>query len=253
MGKIAGIFPVGTTGEQFVIAEWVPDPQQIERDLLAMANQFEDWTIPLTESMEAFRYSTETYFDTESDPSGVKWVPLSERTSRYKELHGYPPDILQRTGELKSAATGEGAWFIDERSVYFNAGALPDYGPIHLAGTRDLSEEHKEALTQFRTGQAVTSMIEDIEAPHGSGSGKALPRRVFIGANEGTIFEIEDAFVRYINGLADTWVGGVGVVRDPVPPLMGVNKLGTFPIIGFTKTGVPMLKTPHGMRFGRKL
>src|SRR6266403_343284 len=101
MSRIAGIFPLGDTGEQFVVAEWVPDPEVIEQELFAMADAFEDWTVPLEGAREAFIYSTETYFDTEQDPTGRKWVPLADRTSRYKELHGYPQDILQQSGELK--------------------------------------------------------------------------------------------------------------------------------------------------------
>src|SRR6266404_3532424 len=184
-----------------------------------MADAFEDWTVPLEGAREAFIYSTETYFDTESDPTGRKWVPLAERTSRYKELHGYPQDILQQSGELKRAATSQEAWFIGERDIVFNAGALPAYGPIHQAGS--LGERAGGATHEFlrktrsNSGEALTSK-ESQASTIGGGPGSALPQRMFIGANEGTIAEIEEIFVSYINSLTDRFIGGEGVIRDPI-------------------------------------
>jgi hypothetical protein len=253
--QIAGIFPLGDSGE-FVVAEWVPALEKIESELFAMADSFDDWSIPLNAAREAFIYSTETYFDTEHDPYGVKWVPLSQRTARYKELHGYPEDILQREGKLKKAATSEGAWFISEREVIFNSAALPPYGPIHQAGTLEEVGAGGPAhgfLHKTRSGEGTLTPEEAQSDITGKGAGHSLPQRMFIGANEGTIAEIEEAFISYINGLTDVFIGGEGVVRDPIPPLMGINKLGTFPIISMTKLGQPILRTPHGPRFGRRI
>src|SRR5215831_7999349 len=109
--QIVGIFPIGETGEQFTVAEWVPDPKKIEAELFAMANAFENWAEPLAESREAFRYSTELHFETQSDPYGRPWIALAPQTLFYKRAHGYPEDeILVREGDLKRAATSEEAW-----------------------------------------------------------------------------------------------------------------------------------------------
>lgn len=259
--KVAGVWAVGD-GE-FVVAEWVPDPEQIAQQLFAMADQFQDWTEPLTASREAFKYSTELHFETESDPYGRPWTPLAERTKRYKETHGYPEDILVREGTLKEAATSERAWIIGHHDILFDPAVLPDYGVYHQTGTLGESAggPAHELLRKTRqqrivNGKLVSEELTSEEARidvTGSGPGTALPQRMFIGADEETILEVQEIFIQYINGLTDEYIGGGGIVRDPIPPLMGINKLGTFPIHSFTKRGQPILKTPQGPRFGRKL
>lgn len=207
MGKIAGIFPIGDTGEEFAVAEWVPDPDVIANELFKLANDLEDWTEPLTEAREAFIYSTELHFETQSDPYGRQWTALDEQYLKNKLAAGYPEDILVRTGELKNAATSQDAWQITERDIIFNTETVPFYGGIHQTGTA--SEDISRVLHKMRTGQDLTS--EDLGVNIGGGRGNNLPQRMFIGADEDTISEIEEIFVRWINKtVARDFGGGSG-------------------------------------------
>lgn len=216
---IAGIFPIGETGEEFVIAEWSPDPKLIEADLLKLAADTENWAEPLMAAKQAFIYDTELHFETESDPYGMPWTALDEEYLKYKLAAGYPEEILQRTGSLHAAATSSEAWLITERDILFNSSVLPFYGPYHQAGTT--TEEVANVLHKLRTGQTI-SMEEVGVATTGTGRGKNLPRRQFIGADEDTIAEIEAIFIEWLNGLIDyDWPAGRGAMITSIQAFGG--------------------------------
>lgn len=222
MPNIAGIFEIGDSGEQFVIAEWKPDPKVIEADLMKLAADTENWQEPLAAAREAFIYSTQTYFETESDPYGRPWTALELVYLRSKLAAGDPPNILHRSGSLESAATSEEAWIITERDILFNTEAIPFYGPYHQAGTLDgdTSEIMHELRTAIATGK--TNILIERQQGIGHGRGKALPQRQFVGANEGTIAEVEEIFLAWLNGLVDAdWPAGRGAMITGIPAIGG--------------------------------
>src|SRR6266496_1378567 len=243
-------FVIGDTGEQFITAEWYPDPKVLEAEILQMANAFGDWTEPLLEARAAMIEDTRIHFESETDPYRFEWEKLDEDYWHDKvEVGGFPDHILVRTGALEKAATGEEAWFVDERSIFFNAAALPPYGPAHQEGTREggkkAAREKKLTDITSRKGAFTSAEVRQLEEL-GTGRGLNLPQRMFIGADLDTIAEIELIFLNHLdNTVTKEWGGGSGHIP------MGENVLGTFPIIGFSSRGQPILRTPKGPRFGR--
>jgi hypothetical protein len=260
-GRIAGVFNIGTFEEpEFAVAEWFPDPEQIEAELISMANAFDDWTEPLFAARAAMIQDTRIHFESQSDPYGDKWEDLDPDYYHSKvELGGFPDQILSRTGALEKAATGEEAWFITENSIFFNVEALPknaedgqNYGAAHQAGTREGPRRAKRekallAITQ-RSGAFSAEEVKQLEEL-GTGRGLNLPQRMFIGADLDTIEEIEGIFIDHLNNTVTRHWGGepINIPRTP----MGENVMGQFPIISFSSRGQPILRTPKGPRFGR--
>lgn len=224
-GTRLGSFPVGTTGEQFITFEWVPDPRVIEEEMLQLANKLEDWAIPLSAARSAAIYDMDLHFETESDPDGDRWTSLDEgyAGSGRKQGSAHPDDILQLTGALRAAATSERAWFISGNSLFFNTGALPSYGPIHQAGT--VSGIQASVLKKLREGNATLTR-EEAGTELNSGRGKNLPQRRFIGLDEPTIAEIEGIFIAWFDETVVTTGGGRGIPTG-IPSGSGVVVRGT--------------------------
>jgi len=209
MPKIAGIFPIGDTGEEFGVAIWEPDPELIAQELFKLANETENWAEPLAETRAAFIYSTELHFDTQSDPYGQPWWPLDPVYLAKKVGQGYPETILERSGDLKRAATSEDAWLIEEHALIFDSSQLPFYGEYHQRGT---DEGQRAAVERYFAGEDVSA--SELES---RGRGRNLPQRMFIGADEDTILEIEEIFIRWLDRLIFTTVpvfGGGFAIRE---------------------------------------
>lgn len=200
MGTIAGIFPIGETGEQFVIAEWYPDPKVVEAELLKLAKDTENWIEPLTQAREAFIYDTKLHFETESDPYGRAWTSLETEYEKHKLAMGYDGNILHKDGSLEAAATSSANWIMTEREILFNVAALPFYGPYHQFGSIDAVSQ--AIISKIRSGQQLTKEEFGTELVGGS-RGKNLPQRMFIGADEDTIAEVEAIFLNWLDGLID--------------------------------------------------
>lgn len=224
--RVAGVFPL-PDGESFVVAEWFPDPRQLEIDMLKMADAFDDWTVPLQAAREVMIESTRIHFETESDPYGDKWAPLVEHESRTggkygyaveKSRAGFPDQILVRTGELERTATSEQAWFVAQDAIWFNAGALPSYGPIHQEGTQ---EGLKASILQATIETPPSQLSEeDVRTLQKGGRGLNLPQRMFVGATVDDIAEIEEIFLQHIGRTIEgPWrgIGGGGGIIQPVP------------------------------------
>jgi len=244
MPRLAGIFDVGTTGETFIVAEWYPDPVEIQAQLLRFAVATEDMKVPLAAAREAFIYDTQLHFETESDPYGQPWIPLADSYRRRKLAEGDDDNLLKMTGALEGAATKSENWIITENEILFNLEGLPFYGPFHQSGTMDINLENIQR--KLRSG----ILLEREEAGYTEtfgGRGRSLPQRMFIGADEDTIAEVEEIFLKWLDGL----------IREDFPPIVdtppafgiGYSKRGPAQIIGFLSTGQPRLA---GGIFGRK-
>lgn len=262
-GRVAGVFDLGD-GEQFVVAEWFPDPEVLEVEILNIASNFDDWSVPLHAAKEALIESTQAHFDSKSDPYGDKWQSLSDRYAQEKRNAGYDPEaILVREGNLEKAATSEDAWFVAENSIFFNVDALPrnpedgvNYGAAHQSGTQEgIGASRLQAVldksARINEGSGESFSEEEAKTLLGGGRGLNLPQRMFVGADIDTIDEIEAIFIKHIEERIEIpWRGG----GAPIIPTEGFNLLGgPFPIIKFTSRGQPILRTPRGPRFGRFL
>jgi len=233
--------------EDFVLyGEWKPDIPVIQQAFIHLASRMEDARAPMLEARQVAIESTELHFDDETDPDGIPWAPLSPRYEKYKLAAGYPEDILVRTGEGKAAATSESAWFVTEDTLWFIPAALPRYMDFHQTGTQPGALS--SALAKISTSmEEPTFTEEEAEALRtGAGKGRGLPQRRFVGLNDFDIELIEQIF--------NNWFArNIEEVSDEIPPQMGVYVGGTFPVISYTRRGQPILRTPSGPRFGRRL
>lgn len=246
MARITGIFPITGTEEVFGVYEWKPKPEQIAARLMELADDIEDMTVPMLASRQVFIDSTERHFDEEKDPRGKEWAPLSksyEKDKRKRES-AHPDEILQLTGDLKSKATSEEAWLITGNEIIFNPSILPPYAAVHQSGS--------ETYNYYATITMETASREDIK----SGPGTNTPPRQYIGLNEFDILAVEEIFARWFNRQVDAFVediGDMGLGGGQFGLGFGSNAGGTFPIKGFTSSGQPILHTPKGPRFGRRI
>ncbi len=122
-------------------------------------------------------------FDTQIDPFGIHWKPLSINYQVSKAEAGYQvPPILTRTGALRDAATDEGAWSVTGESVWFNTSDLPGYWEAHEKGSGP--------VTRFKNIDG-----RDIE----SGEHGGLPQRRFIGLSNMAREEIDMLVGAWVN------------------------------------------------------
>lgn len=255
---IIGAFPIGDSGEEIVTMEWYPDPEVLSAEIMQMADDFENWAEPMAETIGILVEDTKRHFVEEREPIGAHWVPLDPDYANVKDREYPGGKILHRTGALEEAATSESAWFIMEDSIWFNVAALPSYGPVHQEGSgkgvtafhrimRNINPETGELFGKPLTPEQG-KFITKHQTPEGRG--RNIPARPFIGASIQAIAAIEQAFVNYMDQtITNEWAGAGGGL--PITE-MGSNVLGTFPIIGHTSRGVPILRTPRGPRFGRR-
>lgn len=246
MSRIAGIFPIGDTGEEFVVAEWVPDPDVIAAELFKLANDTEDWAEPLAEARAAIMYDTESHFDSESDPYGRKWTALSPdyAKSKAKRESSHADEILQLTGALKAAAIAEDNWFIDERSIAFNTEGLPSYGYVHQKGTAPAGVT--QVLAKLRAGEEISREEAGI-ALSGFGRGNNLPQRMFIGLSDLAIAEVEEIFINWLGKQVDKNIGGGGIVGGAITTTGLTGTLTNIPLFG----GGVAVRGPGGRFIGR--
>lgn len=260
---ILGTFPLNDVEDALIVAEWKPDPEFLAAQMIQMADQFDDWKVPLAEAREVMIESTKRHFKDMRDPLGRKWIPLDGSYYIDKKNAGYDPEaILVRTGALKTYATSEQAWFIDERSVYFRAEGLPtnergdQYGAVHQAGTSISSAYHRvmrtmppERIAQFPAETQKKLMHTDVT---GRGKGNEIPQRQFIGADEADVELLKNIFVKHMdNSITKHWDEPI---EDwgPYGLGFGSSRRGEFPVYRMLPSGQPLLRTPTGgYMFGR--
>ncbi len=234
--KSLGTFGV-LGGEITVEGQWIPDPEVEANVMMEIAGHLANTARPLLASAAIARGDTQERFDTETDPSGESWAPLDPDYLESKVAAGYPEDILQRTTDLKKAATSGAAWYVDEQNLVFNTGVLPSYGLIHQVGSgeenvgdafnwRETVRSHRASrkageLSDFEAGGAHDSL--------GIGRGNALPARPFIGLSDEAIAEIALLFDQWFDEAQEIFVH----------PRTGVAQ--------------SVIRTSRGPRFGPKI
>lgn len=237
-------------GETLIIGEWSPPPEVLQAKLVGLANKMENTLGPMLEARQVAIESTALHFETQSDPYGTPWESLDAVYEKAKTRAGYPEDILIRTGEGEKAATSESSYYVTEDSIWFIPANMPRYMDYHQSGTRPAALG--SALEKIRTSMNEPSFTraEAKALKTRTGRGKNLPKREFIGLNA---FDIE-----LIEGIFNAWFASNIIEEFPTGGGLGsgmgtgFNMLGEFPIIGYTSKGQPMLRTPKGVRFGRK-
>lgn len=112
--------------------------QQVMRGFSRFADGVQDFSEPFKEILEDFQEIEKKQFDTEGQYGGEKWKPLEETTIKDKERHGYPFDILVRTGDLRDAMTG-GSGSRSEVTRESLTVYMPWYGLFHQRGTKKMA------------------------------------------------------------------------------------------------------------------
>jgi phage gpG-like protein len=243
-------FIILDNGETVITGEWVPPPDEFAARLLGLSRSLENLYPILVQAKALAIESTEAHFDSETDPSDIPWAPLSREwaVDKRKVESAHPDEILQLTGEGKRAAISEDSYFITDDELWFNPERLPFYMAYHQRGT-----QHAGAVSALEAANTEARNLTSKEAKLVSqhyGRGKNLPKREFIGFSEIDELVLAEAF--------NTWfASNIEIFFPPEfptePSATGFNILGEFPIVGFTKRGQPLLRTPAGIRFGRKM
>jgi hypothetical protein len=232
--------------------DWAPEPLVVARAFEEMAFGFDQLEVPLAQAIPTAIADMRSHFKQEQDPGGAKWPALDPEYEKEKMQHYPGTSILVRTEEMKKKATSPSAFKITpgDRSatMYFDDSEVPDYWLYHQLGTGDPSHWGVlgEARARYRAGayeraeyqDAVAGVIGQI------GKGRALPQRAFVGLSDEAQFVMLDDF--------EDWIENT--VRRPLDYAFGPAKYGEemFPVIGRTRRGQPIVKTPYGARFGRR-
>jgi phage gpG-like protein len=208
---IGGAFP----GAINVTMEWVPDPKVIAAELIKVANYLEDMQPPLRAAKAIGQADMHEHFAGNHGPNGEAWRELDEEYKVKKaSMGGDPDDPLTLTGALENAAAGESAWMVDAHDVFFNTGALPDYGKMHEYG----SGEGNVGMAAFGRAsfRAIGREAGETGGPHASqgiGRGQALPRRPFIGLSAEAEIQIFEVFDLWFAAGTSIAIGPSGTIQ----------------------------------------
>lgn len=213
MGPTSGVFFELDPGE-FIEVYWKEDPRRVARDILKVADYYEDMSVPLVGAEAVVNADIKRHFNEETDPDGNPWRPLNEAYLTYKESQGQDTRILRRYGDLYAAATDRVALVIDGNDLFYSTAYLPYYWYWMQMGTG--SEEDWGAAADYaaRIEAAGSYGIEGGRGSLGIGTGKATPARPFIGLSaeaEEEVFTVFDLWFAggtnvFIHGESSGWI-----------------------------------------------
>lgn len=169
-----------------ITEEWNGALDEAAQSLMTVAQLLDNVELPILASRRIAMEDMDKRFQTETDPDGTPWIPLTEDYLEQKQKDGYPDDILTRTGEMAAAA--DEAFIVTENALIFDSSAMPFYAMIHQDG----SDPYGVAGTRTEQGTFVPSASEDVAG--GVGKGNALPQRKWIGLSEEAEAEIAYVF-----------------------------------------------------------
>lgn len=173
---------------------------QARSGLLKLAGYLEELTPPIRAAKQILKQDTQQRFDSQTTPNGENWTPLDPDYSVYKESLGHGGDpILTLSGRLRRQASSEDAWMVGADSIFFNFGAVPNYGVWHQGGVGDaenvgIAAGMRELVDASRASGGATSSEGGRKESLGIGRGKALPARPFVGASEEAELQILEVF-----------------------------------------------------------
>lgn len=175
--------------------EWEPDPAVFAQRFYAVAGALENRAIPLAAASEELQSTIRERFETETDPQGKSWEPLSWKYI----LSGWsdPPytqrlrtgTTLKDTKELMEAASSSRATVIANDAVYYQTDFLPSYGLAHEAGLP--GREHPLPQRSFLGLSEAAALkiygyfsewFEEAVQLYATSTGKIAPRHAIHGA-----------------------------------------------------------------------
>jgi phage gpG-like protein len=235
---MAWSFPVGAVdafsgagGIITITMDWKPDPKVISKNILEIAGYLENMQPPLRASKAIGQADMHEHFAGNHGPNGEEWAPLDEDYAVKKaSMGGDPNDPLTLTGALEEAAAGDSAWMVDTNNIFFNTGALPEYGLFHEAGSG--AEQAGMAAFGRAAYREVGRESGEKGGEHqsqGIGRGKALPRRPFIGLSAEAELQIFEVFDLWFAAGTSIGISGTGTVQERIGGRFG-SKL--YPDVG---------------------
>lgn len=88
----------------FQLSWTIEGEQQLSRVLLGLRSDLKDLRVPFKQSADFLvKTFSQDVFATEGGAIGERWARLSPYTVAQKARHGYPADILVRTGKMRGA------------------------------------------------------------------------------------------------------------------------------------------------------
>lgn len=165
--------------------------EQASIALSQLAAYVDNVDLPLRAVKRIAQEDMKERFETETAPDGSKWFELSPSYAEKKEAAvGFAHPILTREGDLKEAATSEGAWSVSGESVWFSTADLPEYWAVHQFGSSDFGATYH--ATANPEGESSFT-----------GGEQNIPPRPFIGLSEKGEDRVLELFdIWFSNGLA---------------------------------------------------
>lgn len=211
-GKAAGAF--GAAGGTITI-EWIPDPELLAQEILRVAHELQDFTIPLTIARQILKDDVRERFQTKTEPGGDKWDSWSDTyapVAREYNVNG----ILERTGAMKNAVLSEAAWIMNDDNI------ILDLGVVRMVQTESVGEEYNIAILHHtgavRSGPGARisgfeSMSSFISA-HDVDISKVnhMPPRPFIGPSFDANIRIVETFDKWFDDAISIGISSKGKI-----------------------------------------
>lgn len=188
--------------------DWVDDPKAVARDFIRAAAEVEDMQAPLRLSEQIAIEDMRERFDTQTTPDGVPWKEWSLNYAPVARSTNLG-EILEQYFGLRNAATSPSAYMVSQDSVFFDVGALPEYGIWHQEGrSRGVRGSDDESRAE---NEAFLRDNPDIDASFLSGI-NILPARPFIGPSIEAQLQIVQVFDQWYAGIYNIITTGSGRV-----------------------------------------
>lgn len=188
-----------------------PDPDIVAQQVISIANQLDDLVEPMAIAGGLTRADIQENFDTETDPSGAPWQPHADSYEPYALAFG-SGQILNLTGELKSAATSAAAFVPTNEGLFINTGGFPEWWAWNnfgaertvAAGGQSLSDVQHRArqivIREHKSGNKISGKTAMSMARGEFSGGNELPARPFIGLSPEARVKIDAAFALWFEG-----------------------------------------------------
>jgi phage gpG-like protein len=181
----------GVAAGPMISIDWIPEPAVIAAGYVTFGVSFRSFKEPLKRSVEKVMAPSITKnFDVEGRP---RWQSLTEETITTRSYGGFGAGpILDRTGELRDAATSTNIWVISSDKA-----EIPDlpgdvwYGKVHQGGG---------TFSVSAGGGPVNALrrIAGLRSQRASVGTGVIPKREFLQFQAEDVDKIEDVFMDWV-------------------------------------------------------
>src|SRR5262245_35227207 len=113
--------------------DWTPQSAEVPGGLFAVADSLAVPELAMIAAREIVQDNIRSHFEEETSPEGVSWAYWAPSYEPVALAH---PNVgvLRRDEALYDAAGNNEAVIIAGNTIFYNTGALPDYGVWHHTG-----------------------------------------------------------------------------------------------------------------------